>query len=179
MKMNQFFSPKLVITDYYDSLIREIDIYTEKSIDKHSDDDLLPEEPDSIEEQPKSTIEDDIYPIDDPYSLKYSYGLIVAANRTRIIDYLNQVRTKAIEELKSAQEENLISYEANKSKIHIDRENMDTEKIEALKRQLFNDRFSFLVISNDNEIKEKIFSYQLHVVITDFYLTPFEIEFIK
>ncbi len=40
-----FITPRLLIADYYDSLVRRIDIHTEQLIERYGEDDLLPNGP--------------------------------------------------------------------------------------------------------------------------------------
>ena len=42
---SEFYNLKLLIDDYYDSLIRDIDIYTKELLEKYNENDLLQENP--------------------------------------------------------------------------------------------------------------------------------------
>src|SRR5579883_862303 len=103
----KFITPRLLISDYYDSLINRIDIYSERLLEHYRENDLLPNEPDEIE------IKSNKYRSDkdkllgekyhrDPYFYEYNYDdverqLEVEPGVTKVHDYINQVRAKQID----------------------------------------------------------------------------------
>ena len=108
----------------------------------------------------------------DPYKFKYEYvmskttGLDIAPGTTRLPDYLNLVRSKAIYELKKAEQETLDRYEMNKHLYKFNRETLTDEKVEEMRRNLFKENFSF-VLQIDQSNNPLLRNY---TVITDFYL---------
>ena len=172
---NQFHSPKMLIVDYYDDLIRDIDIYTEELLQKYSQDDLL-----TIAKPEKLDFCDEFVFFKNPYRIEYENDLKINVTQgsTKIHEYLNLVRSKAIEEINKAKEENLQRYEINKLRNKIDG---TEEKLEEMRRELFEKKFCFLLrIDYDyifNEENNNLF--KLHTIVTDFYLDQYERNDIK
>lgn len=191
---DQFYTPSLLIADYCDSLIREIDIYTEElmkpknkekkklNISKCRYSGYAGKNRYNIETFENPYIEDDNYTFD-------SSDLCESLKNTKLdVEYLNKVRTNAIEQIRMVQEHNLELYNDNKERFKVDRENLTEEKLEELKSNLFAEKFCILVnvkkiytqngrypvtINRDSEL------YTLHTVITDFYLSESDIDFIR
>ena len=80
------------------------------------------------------------------------------SEETKVVDYLNQVRTRTIEELRKAQEDALESYKSQK---------------DDSKRKLFPDKFYIQVRYTQKEPEEWIF--KLFTFVTDFYLSPVDV----
>ena len=200
--MDKIISPTLLITDYYDSLIREIDIYTEEQINRYDD------------QQQQSSIRRIglKYNTDtrrtfgvETYKNPYRSDKYTNLDKIRYFtekkpeetggerDYLNMVRKKAIDEIRKVQEENLEYYRDNKERFKVDRENLDEEKIEELRSKLFANRFCFLVNvpdevliysykwcpDTDSRANRSISLFKLHIVITDFYLRESDIDYLR
>ena len=161
---NEFYNPKLLIVDYYDSIISQIDIYIEELLEKYNEDDVLK----------KNRKEKDSFKLDtsiNPYKIEYQNELKIniTPGSTKVHDYLNQVRSKAIEEIKKAKDENLERYEINKEKYKYDRNNLTVETFQEMKNELFKEKFCFLLKVNNNSNKSK-----LYTIVTDFYLDYYE-----
>ena len=184
--MNEFITPPLLITEYYDSLISQLDIYTEERMKEFKEKGLQLKRIYTFYTCGRRRF----------YGEKtyQNYGLETLNNpyisKTYIIDptdiseikdiskaqeYMNKVREKAIDEIRKVQDENLEYYKANKDKFKVDRINLTEEKWEELKSQLFDNRYCFLVK------KEPKYStiFELHIVITDFYLRESDIDYIR
>ena len=193
--MSEFVTPSLLITEYYDSLISQIDIFTEERIRECKDD---IDEEECGEKYDPSYFDNygNVYGVEtiyNPYKpQKYSINRTDISeteitDKAKAVEYMNKVRQKAIEEIRKVQDENLEYYKANKDKLKVDRKNLTEEKLEELKSQLFANRFCFLVKkepyylffdSGDNkDIKNPLF--YLHTVITDFYVRESDIVYIK
>ena len=155
--MDEFKSPKMLIIDHYDSMIRQLDIFTEELIEKSDEKDLV-----------------DLLPKDD----ENMTGLDgVTPGTTRFRDYLELVRSKSIEELKKAQQETLDSYEMNKSLYKYDRETLTDEKVEEMRKNLFKDKFCFLLhFGYDNRTKCAL---KYATIITNFYLDENDLDLLK
>ena len=151
--MMEFYTPSLLITEYYDSLISQIDIYTEERIREYKEQNLILIRPKIIYKcRNGQNYEIETYGVEtiiNPYKSKK-----ISINRTDISDteiteisqaeeYMNKVRQKAIGEIRKVQEENLKFYKANKEKLKVDKENLTEEKLEELKSQLFSNRYCF------------------------------------
>lgn len=189
---SQFHSPALLITDYYDELITDVDVYTEELLEKYKRDDLMPQEPEPYEHVARNpwSKDDDFYGVDaynDPYSWKYKYDaasdLKVTPGLTKVHDYLTMLRERVIEVLKNAQQFNLDWFRDNKSKIHIERDNMSKENIELLKSQLFEKKFCFVLKIDKfktmfNTVDNKCL-YRLYTIVCDFYLSYNQIKYLR
>lgn len=181
--MEKIKSPKLLITDHYDKMIQKLDISIEESLENYNENDLMPSrssdykgnhdsesesDSDSESEEEKSKIAG----FKDPHRLKFNYDenklfhLDVTPETTRVRDYLQLVRSKAIEELKKAEQKNLDNYELNKVLYKYDQETLTDERIEEMKRNLFKDKFAFVL--NIKEPNKSVF--KTHTILTDFYL---------
>ena len=154
-----------------------MDIYSEKLLEKYSENDLLPPQPDPIAEFRPDELKEPknfgVEQINDPYYLQtYNYDTItdqinVTPGQTRIRDYVNLMREKAIEKIRKVEEENLELYKSIKKII---------DKHKPIEEQLFADKFCFLV-EIDRLISKGIFN--LFIVSTDFYLNKSEVESLK
>ena len=129
--------------------------------------------------------------INNPYECqKYSINR-TDISKTEITDisqvdeYINKVRQKAIDEIRKVQDETLEYYNANKEKFKVDRKNLTEEKLKELKSQLFATKFCFLVERSacykweNSTTNMYIPLFNLHTVITDFYVRESDIDFIK
>ena len=105
----------------------------------------------------------------DPPIVKFKRG------STRIRDYLNRVRSKAIKEANLARKENLASYELNKDKHRFNRET----SIEEMRRVLFKDKFCFVLQINYFNTGSAINLSNIYTILTDFYLDQNEIKLLK
>ena len=187
--MAQFHSPKMLIVDYYDSLINRIDIYTEELLEEYSEDDVLPKE-NEPSESPWCGDYKEV--IDNPYKIDYN-GILNTENQmndvipgsTKVHDYLNRVRSKAIEEIGKVRDENLSRYELNKEKFkYSSRDELTEEKIEEMRRELFKESFCFLLRIDrlKNNVNFSQYSdclFKLHTVVTDCYFDSNDQEIIR
>jgi hypothetical protein len=185
--MAQFHSPKLLIVDYYDSLINRIDIYTEELLAEYSEDDVLPKEKEPsashwwIGLKLKETI-------DNPYKIDYN-GVLnidnqvkdVVPGSTKVHDYLNRVRSKAIEEIGKVRDENLSRYELNKERFkkYGNRDELTEEKIEEMQRELFEESFCFLLSIDRVKNSRSNCLFELHTIVTDCYFDSNDQEIIR
>lgn len=173
--MEKFKNPKLLITDHYDSIIQQVDIYTEELLAKYTENDLLPKEEVNSFDKHKKTSPYNIDGYKDPYESKYEYDMSklcridVTPGITRFRDYLELIRSKSIEELKMAEKETLDNYELNKHLYKYDRETLTSERVEEMKRNLFKDKFCFVIGS-----KRRLFT-----IITDFYLNEEDLAYLR
>ena len=172
-KQIEFLSPKLLIVDYYDSLINDIDIYTEELLDEYSQNDILPFKPKietcntNIDTKNRNFFEIDS--LLNPYTADYKNDMSIelTPGRTKIHDYLNKVRSKSIEEIKKVREENLQRYDLNKKKLKYDRNDL---KLEDLRRELFKEKFCFVLKIYNRYNKPIEILFEMFTIVTDFYL---------
>ena len=106
------------------------------------------------------------------------------SDKSRAEEYMNKVRQEAIDEIRKIKDENMKFYNENQEKFKIDRENATEVKFEEFKSQLFANRFCFLVKKQPNNIcrygdDREMPIFNLHLVITGFYLRESDIEYIR
>ena len=185
-------TPALVISDYYDSLISQLDIYTEEKINNIKlnglPNILLVENPNK---NVKTNIETTygVESVNNPYeSQKYTIDRAKipeteVKDKSEAEEYINNMRQKAIDEIRKVEEKSFKLYKANKDKFKIDREEQTEEKLEELKSQLLSTLFCFLVKKEPiKKSKNGIESYRifnLQTIITDFYLRECDIDYIR
>ena len=166
--MSQSRSSESIILDYYESLIREVNIYTKGLVEKFNEDDILPLESEPYERYTTkneyiSELENYLYPVGYSYETR---NIVVTEPTTKIRDYLGVLRENAISEILKAKQHNLDSYKTKRLEI----EPKDEEK---LKSQLFTDMFCFLLKIDQYDLDD------LYFIVCDFYLSPREIDYIR
>ena len=173
------FSPKIEIINHFDELIQRVDIEIEETLKKYNDNPVL-EELDSIQiknnndelkmgfrfmieffESYKSSDENENKPLDLWSNLKSA----------KIIDYLNQIRMRTIEELRKEQEDKSINSSRFNSLI-----NSELTK-EEKKSEIFADKFYFQVKFTRPDTKSTIFN--LFTFVTDFYMSQSQIDLLE
>lgn len=190
MNETSFKTPKLLITDYYDSLIHQIDLYTDKLLENNDKANEIynrkknskPDENQGKNEDEDEDIDDSEANFCDPYRDPYKEEYEISGNEVEIGEtemklgeYLNACRMKSIELIRQVQEDNLKSYnEFDKEKLRIERDSIDDEAIERLREQLFATKFCFL-INCDNSPD----SFKLYTIVVDFYLNSKRIKLIE
>ena len=139
--MNNFYTPALFISDYYDSLVREIDIYTEELMNEYSESDSLPPEPERIFVHKLIMTKQDKrlkYVDDNKYTAEYEYevkkNLEVIPGSTKVHEYLNMVRENAIAVIRKSEQDSFRKYNENRDKFKMIKGNINEEQIEMLKK---------------------------------------------
>lgn len=177
--------PKIVIINYYDSLISDLDIYVEEflkslEIEKSSggeDDALLGIENKRQSDSNESDNENDnlvdysfdqnqIVNLFEKYNDEYVYEDNVEEDISKITskrDYFNLIRSKAIAEIRKIQKYNLDSLKIDSSS-------------NWAREDLFGNKYCFL-------IKMESFQYDLNfkmlTIVVDFYLDQDECDYLK
>lgn len=185
----QFTTASLLISDYYDKLVNQIDVYTEKLAERFADTDKLPKEPQRIRRSLVDANDDEMYGEtfrQDPYSCEYKYADDISVDTgrvepgvTRAKEYLDLVRTKAIGEINKAREHNLNTYELRKDAYKINRDEMTDERLRELKSRIFAEKFCFLLMIDTFEGNPNQCLYKLYTVITDFYLNRSDLNLLR
>ena len=133
------------------------------------------------EEEEEELLEFPIFKIDRKRVYKSSYDekdepmVQFKAGSTRICDYLNRVRSKAIEEANLARKENMASYELNKDNQRLNQ----VRSIEEMRRVLFKDKFCFVLQIGYFNTESAINLSNIYTISTDFYLDQNEIKLLK
>lgn len=162
----------LKILEYFDSLISQIDIYTEKRIIKCKNQ-TLPNKTsiDNCQKQTEKTF-DNTYR-SQAYTIDRS-DFSHTSKSTQVVDYLNEVRQKAVDEINRLKNETFDFNNANKEKFSATN----------FKSQLFAKKYCFLVNierirSGNNFVNRNSSLFKLYTLITDFYLSESDIEYLQ
>ena len=187
--MSKQLNPKLLISQYFDSLIRQIDIFTEEKLKEYREsDNLTIPKRQPFRQYLDKTIQDDTEIFNSEYqdsifenlsdikrywqslfmkNSDYESNLNIPEKDTTVnmIDYLNQEREKMLAELANGQEEVFKRYETINDDL---REIKDNDK---LMEQLFANKFYLLVEYevSERENREKKNKTQ-HLLVFNFYL---------
>lgn len=179
--MSKRLNAKLIILQYFDSLIQCIDIFTEELLQTCSDSDrltILRRENCARKKTQNESLEKlDFENVDaiwkheynkiwnSMFKMEYNYesNILVTENDLTInkIDYLNQAREEMLAELANGQEEAFKRYEMIKNDLKRDID----ENQENLMAQLFANKFYILV-----EFESREMDKSQHLVVLDFYL---------
>lgn len=147
-----------MITDYYDSLIRHVDIYTESELDKYS--------------------QSDSSSFNSVFTKKKKIKLDVC-------EVLNNKRDELIDRLRKWQKRTLAHYESIKNELKVIDKSATTASEEIVDREinsrLFKNSFAFLFFNTKPRFNtSNTFSaFQLYLVELDFYLTKHEKALLK
>ena len=164
------FSPKIVIINHFDNLINRVDIDIDDCLNKYNDEQVL--------NQLLSSKTDDFCENIEFY-VSFHENLDLSnhnedqadqlwSESTKIIDYLNQVRMRTIQELRKAQEDTLEFYKLNLSLFKSELNNAN------VKSKLFAENFYFQV--NFIQSDKKIWAFNLYTFVTDFYMSSSDID---
>jgi hypothetical protein len=92
---------------------------------------------------------------------------------TKVVDYLNRIRMRTIEELRKSQSETLKYYKQNSSQFKL--KNMDE-----IRSELFKERFHFQVIYKPDDSKyAEPWIFNLFTFVTDFYISSTHINLLE
>lgn len=99
-----------------------------------------------------------------------------------IKEYLNEVRFKALDKVKTLQSDNIADYNDNREEIksRISEIESTIDMIESIKSELFSQNFCFLLHLNKNEfINSNIILEIVLIVLDGLYLSKNDVQFIK
>ena len=162
------FSPKVEIINHFDELINRVDYDIEECLEKYNENQVLGELKCFNKRRNFGENEDFILTLfhSNNLALKNEYqGDNNWSESTKVVDYLNQIRMRTIEELRKAQEDSLEYFKSNSSQF-----NKITD-LEEFKRRFFAEKYYFQVIyKRDRGI------FNLYTFDTDFYMSPSDID---
>ena len=93
---------------------------------------------------------------------------------TKVVDYLNRIRMRTIEELRKTQEETLDYYKLNSSS------QFKLNSMEEIRSELFKDKFHFQVLYKPENPKfSNSWVFNLFTFFTDFYLSSIDINLLE
>ena len=169
----EMLSPKKEIIDHFDSLINRIDIDIDESLEKYNREQVLSELDcfDVIKRKVRGQNNIHLNGISDKY-IQYE-TVDEWSESTKVVDYLNRIRMRTIEELRKAQEETLDYYKLNSSKFKLN-------SMDEIRSELFKDKFHFQVLYKPKNPEYKnLWMFNLFTFVTDFYLSSTDINLLE
>ena len=165
------FSPKIEIINHFDNLINRVDIDIDVCLSNYNDNhDLSKLLINSQNDRRIFKNEKEKFNIDFFSTFNSSKHqcetLDLWPESTKVVDYLNQVRMRTIEELRKAQEETLEYYKINSSRFK------SKLNINDLKSELFAEKFYFQI----HFTKQQLWAFNVFTFVTDFYISPSHID---
>ena len=146
------FSPKIEIINHFDDLIQRVDIDIEESLERYNENQVLGElDLFKIEERKKGCEKDSGFKVE-LFESESDQKVDQWSESTKVVDYLNQIRMKTIEELRNQQKESVENSSRFKSLINSDLTN------EEKRSELFAEKFSFQVEISRPDVKSIILS---------------------
>ena len=173
------FIPKVEIIEYFDELINQVDRHFEECLGKYNQDQVLGElkcfQVGNRDIELSTDFVIGVFKSIEPLEEKKSDGQW--SESTKIVDYLNQVRMKAVDELKTAQKDCLEYYKRNLAHINslLDQSNGN---IDEMRSRLLGDKFYFKVFYQPPE-QDSPWVFQLYTFVTDFYMSQFDIDLLE
>ena len=166
-------SPKIEIINHFDNLINRVDIDIENCLKKSNEKIFLGELLKSSEDDRKNfRNENDNFYVKFRDTADSSKSNYIWTESTNVIDYLNQVRMRTIEELRKAQKDTLEYYKLNSS--HLKSLINDMNSVDQLRSHLFADKHFFQV--HLTQSNKRLWHFELFTFVTDFYISPSEIN---
>ena len=163
-------SPKIEIINHFDNLINNVDIEFELCLEKSNDREVLGQQIESCTTDDRDNFRNKKTCFDiELHSTIESFENDIWTESTKVIDYLNQVRLRTIEELRKAQEDSLEYYKLNRSS-----QQTDNKSIDQLKSELFSEKFYFQV--NFTQPTKRLWYFNLFTFVTDFYMSQSDID---
>ena len=167
------FSPKVELINHFDDLINRVDIDIESALETNSGSQAL-RDLECIKIEKRNVGSDSKYKLDFFDSYKSPQENNQWSESTKVVDYLNHIRMRTIADLRKVQEESL----ENSSRFnHLRVEIKDEANKEELKSQLFADRFYFQIELKST--KNILWILKLYTIITDFYMSPSDINLLE
>ena len=102
---------------------------------------------------------------------------------TKIIDHLNQVRESTIDELKEAQKDSIEYFKSVSFDFKLNDLRIEGTKLDEIKSQIFGEKFYFQIHYNpkteDEEDDQGEWIFNLYTIVTDFFMSPTDINLLE
>ena len=174
------FSPKKEIIDHFDSLINRVDIDIDESLEKYNQEQVLSELNCFDVRKRNVKSQDTIYLNCLNFNSKWFLKKDIQ-NETvdewpesiKVVDYLNRIRMRTIEELRKAQDETLDYYKQNLSQFKLN-------SMDEIRSELFKDKFHFQVLYKPEDSEyTNLWVFNLFTFVTDFYISSTDINLLE
>ena len=172
------FSPKIEIINYFDSLINRVDIDIEECIQNYNEEQILSQLPCiEIQNRKLKSLDDFSLVYFDSYQSTQQDNTSQWSESTKVIDCLNQIRKKTIDELTKAQEERIEYLKLSSLQFKSNDEQITKDEF---RREFFKEKFYFQVLYKPVDSKYSVsWIFNLYTFVTDFYLTPTDIDLLQ
>ena len=168
----EMLSPKKEIIDHFDGLINRVDIDIDECLEKYKKEQVLSELNRFYNGQRNVSGQTAIF-LNQLSEVCNQYETVDEwPESTKVVDYLNRIRMRTIEELRKAQEETLDYYKMNSSQFKFN-------SMEEIRRELFKDKFHFQVIKPEDPEYTNSWIFNLYTFVTDFYLSSTDINLLE
>ena len=176
----EMFSPKKEIIDHFDSLINRVDVDIDECLQKYNQEQVL-SELECFDIRNRNVRGQDTIYLNRSDSSRYSYlvedikyeTVDEWPESTKVVDYLNRIRMRTIEELRKAQEETLDYYKQNSTQFKLN-------SMDEIRSELFKDKFHFQVLYKPEETKyAEPWIFNLYTFVTDFYISSTDINLLE
>ena len=166
------FSSKLEIISHFDNLIQRVDIDIEECLKKYNQKVQVLGDLSYFKTQERNFQERKFFELTlfESKSSESYQGTNFCSESTKVVDYLNQIRMRNIDELRKAQEDTLEHYKLYKTS--------NKQKNDEVKSQKFSpDKFYFQVHFQPSDKENLIFN--LFTFVTDFYISQSDINMLE
>lgn len=181
------FSPKLEIINHFDESVNQVDIHFEEQFEKYKESQVLGDlnhlvvsNELEINNYYFNPVWIEFFDWYKPSKNKQQTDYIWSES-TRIVDYLNQIRMKKIEEFRKAQEDCLEHYKSNSDQFKTLFQQSDIS-IDEKRSIFFGHKFYFQVTFQplNYDIHHKnLWPFNLYTIVTDFYLSQTDIVLLE
>ena len=138
------FSTKKEIINHFDNLINHVDIDIEESLSKYTEDRVLASvKCFRLKNRKRRYSRLEINYVDSNESMQTNKSDIEWSKSRKVVDYLNQVRERTIDELRKAQKDSLEYLKSKSCDLDHLKESKDVEE---MKSRLFANKFYFQVL---------------------------------
>ena len=171
----EILSPMIEITNHFDSLINRIDIDIEQCLEKYNEKQVLSSL--NCFDKGKRFVrgQNRIY-LNCHSEKDIEYETVDEwQESTKVVDYLNRIRMRTIEELRKSQDETLEYYKLNSSKFKLN-------SMDEIRSELFKDKFHFQVIYKPEDPKYAnlcVFNFNLFTFVTNFKIFSADINLLE
>ena len=176
---------KIELINYFDNMINRVDIEIENCLLKYNEEQILGDL-EYIRNERNFKFSLCFHLCFFPSSSKKdnNQSVEVLPTSTKVVDYLNQVRKRTIDELREAQKDSITHY--NSISTLFKQQLTEAKKLDDIRSQLFGEKFYFQVLNKPNKEekvekteKEKKWIFNLYTVVTDFYMSSADINLLE
>ena len=198
------FSPKIEIINHFDNLINRVDIEIEECLLKYNHEQIIGDlECIRNERNFKFSLCFHLSFFTSSFKENNNKSVKVWPKSAKIIDYLNQVRERTINELREAQKDSIEYFNSVSYRFKMHDKLIEEKKLDEIKSQMYGEKFYFQVHyepkekeeeddeeeedddeKEDEEEKEEgnekeEWILNLYTIVTDFYMSPVDINLLE